>query len=116
MANRPIRYRELERYLTYALIADVILFVLYLVCAGNGIIWLKVLLSIILILLSGACLAVLYLRKELLRRRSLWITAGALAVLICLLFSLILNYPSPNPYKKADTQNNVYSVQTEQIF
>ena len=98
MTGRPVRYRELERYVTYALIVDAILFVLYLICAGAGIIWLKVVLAIVLFLLSGACLALLFLRGELLRQRSLWMTAGAAAIVICLLFSLILNYPSPNPY------------------
>ena len=116
MANRPIRYRELERYITYALIAGAILFVLYLICAGNGIVWLKVVLSVILFLLSGGCLAVLYLRKELLRHRSLWMTAGALAILICLLFSLVLNYPSPNPYKSSAGQSTVSVIQAEQSF
>lgn len=116
MANRPMRYRELERYLSYALIADVILFVLYLVCAGTGVIWLKVVLAVMAFLISGAVLALLYLRNELLRRRSLWISAGALAILICLLFSLLLNYPSPNPYKNAETQGNVCAVQAEQLL
>ena len=49
---------------------------------------------------------------ELLRHRSLWMSAGALAILVCLLISLLLNYPSPNPYKKADTQGSTYAVQS----
>lgn len=113
MAGRPNRYRELERYMTYALIADAILFILYMICAGNGVTWLTVILAIIVFFLSGACLACLYLRNELLRHRSLWMSAGALAILICLLVSLLLNYPSPNPYKKTSTQSSVYTVQTE---
>lgn len=115
MANRPMRYRELEQYLTYALIAQAILFVLYLICAGSGIIWLKVILAIILFLLSGGTLAILFLRKELLRHRSLWMTVGALAVIICLLFSLILNYPSPNPYKKDSAPSTVAAAQVVQL-
>lgn len=94
---RNNRYKEMERYMTYALIADLLLFIFYLIAAGNGIIWLKVILTIFAFLLSGVCLAFLYLTKELLRPRSLWMTAAAGSIFVCILFSLILNYPSPAP-------------------
>lgn len=99
MAQRGNRYKEMERYMTLALIADAVLFVLYLICAGIGIIWLKVILAILSIALSGLCLAYLYLSKELLRQRSFWMSVCAAAVLVCVVFSLILNFPSPNKYK-----------------
>ncbi len=105
MAQRSNRYKEMERYMTYALIADAVLFVLYLICAGSGVVWLKVILAILTIALSGLCLGYLYLSKELLRQRSLWMSACAGAVLVCVLFSLILNFPSPNKYKKDKTEN-----------
>ena len=104
MAQRNNRYKEMEQYMTYALIADAVLFVLYLICAGSGIIWLKVILAILAITLSGLCLACLYLSRELLRQRSLWMTVCAGAVAICILVSLILNFPSPNKYKKAKNE------------
>ena len=90
MAQPRNRYKEMERYMTYALIADAVLFVLYLICAGSGIIWLKVILAILAIALSGLCLFFLYSTRELLRQRSLWMSACAAAVLICTLacFSL----------------------------
>jgi hypothetical protein len=94
-----MKYQQLQWYLTYALIAAAGLFALYLVFAGFGIIWLKVITAILAILISAACLVVLYMRKELLRQRSLWMTVAAGAVILCLLFSLILNFPSPNKYK-----------------
>ena len=100
MANNSNRYKEMERYMTMALIADAVIFVLYLIFAGTGVIWLKVILAILGIGLSGLCLAFLYLTQELLRRRSLWMSVAAAAVLVCILFSLILNFPSPNKYKK----------------
>jgi len=103
MAQRSNRYKEMERYMTLALIANAVLFVLYLICAGSGIIWLKVILAILCIALSGLCLAYLYFSKELLRQRSFWMTACAGAVLICVVASLILNFPSPNKYKKDKT-------------
>lgn len=105
MAERQNRYKEMERYMTYALIADAVLFVLYLICAGSGVIWLKVILSILTIVLSGLCLGYLYLSRELLRQRSLWMTVCAGAVLVCVVASLILNFPSPNKYKKDKTDN-----------
>ncbi len=83
--------------MTYALIADGLLFILYLICAGAGIIWLKVILAILAILLSGLCLAWLFVSRELLRPRSLWMSAAAAAVIVCIVFSLILNYPSAMP-------------------
>ncbi len=99
MAQRRNRYKEMERYMTYALLADVVLFILYLICAGTGVIWLKVILAVLCILISGLCLGYLHISKELLRQRSLWMTACAGAVLLCVLFSLILNFPRPNKYK-----------------
>ena len=89
--RQPNRYKEMERYMTYAILADLFLFILYLCFAS--IIWLKVILSILIIVLSGASLAYLYITKELLKQRSLWMTAAAGSILICLLFSLILNFP-----------------------
>lgn len=97
MGNQNNRYKEMERYMVYALIADLLLFIFYLIAAGNGIIWLKVLLTVFAFLLSGGCLAFLYLTRELLRPRSLWMTATAGSIFVCILFSLILNFPAPAP-------------------
>ncbi len=91
------RYKEMERYMTYALIADGLLFIFYLLSAGAGIIWLKVILTILAFALSSACLAWLYISRELLKMRSMWMSTAALAVIVCILFSLLLNYPSPMP-------------------
>ena len=106
MAKRSSRYKKMERYMTYALIADALLFLLFMIFAGLGVAWLKIILAICAILLSGLCLAFLYITKELLRQRSFWISVGAAAILVCVLFSLILNFPSPNPYKKINTAQN----------
>ena len=97
--TNQMKYHQLQQYLTYALIAAAGLFVLYLVFAGFGIIWLKVVTAVLAILLSFGCLALLYMRKELLRQRSLWMTTAAAAIIVCLIFSLVLNFPSPNKYK-----------------
>ena len=97
MDLRKISYKQLEFYLTIAVIADAALFFIYMICAGTGVTWAKAFLAILCLILSVAALAVLYIRKELLRPRSLWVTMAAGAVLILLLFSLVLNFPSPRP-------------------
>lgn len=92
MARRN-RFREMERLMTYTLLGDLCLFLFYLLFAGLGVTWLKVILSICIVLISSACLAFLYLTNELLKRRSLWMTTAAASIVICLVFSLILNFP-----------------------
>ena len=93
MAKHVNRYKELDRYMTYALIADSIFYVTYLVAACVGLIWLKVVMAIIAFLVSGLCLVYLFLSQELLKPRSLWMTTGAAAVILCTLVSLVLNFP-----------------------
>lgn len=95
MANRRNRYKTMERYMTAALIGDLLLFILYMIFAGLGIIWMKVILTVLVIAISGLCIVYLYLSQELLRPRSLWMTVSAISILFCLFFSLILNFPSP---------------------
>ena len=94
MANRS-RYKELEQRLTVLLITTAADFILYLVFAGAGIIWLKVITAIFAILIPVLCLALLYLSKELLKQRSLWLTAGYFGLFLCTVVSLIANFPSP---------------------
>ena len=110
MVNKPNRYSEMERYMTYALLADAVLFVLYFIFAGSGIVWLKIVFAVLGLILSGLLLWYLYLTKELLKRRSLWISTGAAAIAVCLLFSLILNFPSPNKYKPKEEEKSSYFV------
>ena len=111
MDNSRKRYQQMERYMTYALLTDLLLFILFLITAGNGIIWLKVILAILVISLSGLCLAYLYFSRELLRQRSFWMSVSAAAILVCLLFSLVLNYPSPHKYKNNNTTETSSAVQ-----
>jgi len=107
------RYSQMERYMSCALILDLVLFIAYLIAAGNGIIWLKAILFILTIALSLLCLAYLYLTKELLKQRSFWMSVCAGAIAICLLFSLILNFPSPSPYQdRGETQTDTVQSET----
>lgn len=93
MGRKKNRYRQMERFVSYSLLLDLALFVLYLLWAGLGISWLKAITAILILLLTVLILGFLYLTGELLRRRSLWMTTGASAIALCLLFSLLLNFP-----------------------
>ena len=98
MAKR-MRYKTIEKYLTYTLLADTAVFVLYLIFAGKGLIALKVITAILSIGASGLSLGYLYLIGETTKRRSRWIVMGFICIILCLLVSLILNYPAPAPVK-----------------
>lgn len=93
MVKKPNKLKQLHQQLTKALTIDVVAFLLYLLFAGLGITWLKVTTSLIAILISLLCLYRLYMTRELLRRRSFWMTVLAVSVIVCTLFSLILNFP-----------------------
>lgn len=112
------KIQKMQWYLTYALIAAAGLFALYLVFAGFGITWLKIVTAVLSILLCFACLAFLYLTNSLLRPKNLWMTTAAGAIIVCLLFSLMLSFPSPNKYKQAapkDATSSVYTL-TDNCF
>ena len=97
MANNTNRYKIMERNMTYVLLGDLLLFIFFLIFAGNGIAWMKVVLTILITMVSLGVIAFLYLTKELLKKRSLWMGTAAAAILICTLFSLILKFPAPAP-------------------
>lgn len=98
MNDQKRRYKQMEKYITYVLLATMLLFIIFLIASGMGVQWLKVITAVLSILASVLCLVYLYLCKELLRRRSLWMSVAFAAITICVLFSLILRFPSPNPY------------------
>ena len=89
------RYREMEGLMTKIILADVLVFILYLVCAGLGWTVLKVITAIIAIIGSGLCTGWLYITGEFHRRRSLWMVTGFICIIICVVVSLLLDYPCP---------------------
>ena len=89
------RYKDIERFLTQILLADTAVFVLYLIFAGIGVVAMKVITTILVIIASVACLALLYMTGEMKKARSRWLVLGFGSIVVCLLVSLILNYPSP---------------------
>ncbi len=94
MAKRN-RYREMEELMTKVLLVDVLVFVLYLVCAANGWDIFKVITAIISTVGSLLCLGWLYITGEFPRRRSLWMITGFIGIALCVLASLLLSYPCP---------------------
>ena len=96
MAKRS-RYREMESLMTKIILADTLVFILYLVCAGFGWSVLKVVTAIIAIFGSLLCVGWLYLTGEFTRRRSLWMVSAFIAIVICVAVSLLLGYPGPSP-------------------
>ncbi|MBQ5608119.1 MAG: hypothetical protein IIU86_03755 [Oscillospiraceae bacterium] len=111
MAKKSSRYKQMERYMTCALCTDTIIFILYLLLAGQGIIWLKIIMALFCILLSLAILGFLFISQELLKPRSLWLSVSAVAILVCLICSLLLNFPSPNEYKPDDNDSAYHNIE-----
>ncbi len=88
-------FKQLEQKLTYAVFVDLALFVFTLIAAGKGILWLKILLGLLTIALSGAGCAFLVMINEHHRSRSLWILTAFGALLACTVVSFITGYPAP---------------------
>ena len=97
MARRKSKYKKMEFYITIALCVDAAIFLAYMIFAGMGLIALKVISAVMCFVISGEALYQLFVSHELLRRRSLWMSLAAACIIICILFSLILKFPSP-PY------------------
>lgn len=96
MAKRR-SYKKDEKLLTRILIGDAALFVLYMIFAASGLTALKVISTIVIIIASALCLAFLYLTGEIRKLRSRWLVLGFGCIILCLLVSLIFNYPAPAP-------------------
>lgn len=95
MSENQSSYRFFEQFMTIMLFVGLAFFLLYLIMAGTGIVVLKVIFAILTILLSGVCLFTLYTSKELLKPRSLWLTTAFGSMILCLLISLLCNFPCP---------------------
>ena len=93
--SKNSRYKAMETVITDALCLDAVIFLAYLIFAGCGLVALKITAVVLCVLISGAVLYLLYTTRELLRKRSIWMTLGAACIVLCILVSLILNFPSP---------------------
>ncbi|MBD9221009.1 MAG: hypothetical protein EGQ46_02405 [Clostridiales bacterium] len=83
--------------MTKVIVGDALVFVLYLLFAGLGLTVVKVAAAIIAILGSLLGLGWLVITGEFSRRRSLWMVTGFIAIVLCVLVSLLLGYPGPAP-------------------
>ena len=88
-------FRKLEGMLTKVILGELAVFLLMLTAAGFGIGWLKWLLAVVVILVSGMGCFLLVAQKEHRKRRSWWMLAAFGGMLICTLVSLIAQYPAP---------------------
>lgn len=95
MDRRRARYKKMETMITGALCLDAVIFIAYMIFAGLGMLALKVICAVLCIVISGLVLYYLFMTRELLRKRSLWMTLAAACLILCLLVSLILNFPAP---------------------
>lgn len=87
------RYREFEKKATMIVLADLAVFLLYLLFAGLCVIAMKVITAIIAIIGSLLALGFLFMSGELLKKRSLWMSAAFAAIFLCTVVSLICNFP-----------------------
>ena len=95
MNRKKSRYKKMETAMTAVLCLDCCVFLAYLIFAGIGMIGLKITAAVFCFLISGAVLYFLYISRELLRKRSHWMTLAAACVILCVLISLILKFPAP---------------------
>lgn len=98
MDKKKVRYKQMETLVTGVLCADAIIFLAYLIFAAFGLTALKIISVVFCVLISGLILYYLFITRELLRKRSLWMSLAAACIIVCILFSLILNFPAP-PYQ-----------------
>lgn len=88
-------FRKFERLMTRAILGTLAVFVMMLAAAAIGIGWLKWLLAILVLAVSGLGCTILVLKQEHRRRRSHWMLASFASLLVCTLASLILGFPAP---------------------
>ncbi len=93
MAKRNNRYRQFDFIMTRVILGDVFVFLLYLLSAATGIGFLKGLSAVVAIVGSALCLGYLFLTKELLKRRSQWMTVSFGAIILLTIVSLICKVP-----------------------
>lgn len=88
-------FRNFERLMTRAILGTLAVFVMMLAAAAIGIGWLKWLLALLVLAISGLGFTLLVLKQEHRRRRSRWMLASFVSLLICTLASLLLGFPAP---------------------
>ncbi len=86
-------FKELEHMLTIFVLADLVLFIGYLVFAATSVLVGKILCAVLALVVACYGLWVLINTKELTKQRSLWITCSFGAIVLCTVVSLICRFP-----------------------
>lgn len=86
-------FKQLERTLSYVVFADLVLFILMMVFSCQAILWLKIVLGILVMVLSGLGCCFLVLIEEHKKSRSWWILSAFGSLLLCALVSMITGSP-----------------------
>lgn len=89
-------FRKFEQLMTRVILGTLAVFLLMLAFAATGIGWLKWILAVTVLLVSGMGTALLVLKQEHRRRRSWWMLASFVGMLVCTLVSLITGFPAPS--------------------
>ena len=87
----------MESVMTAVLCLELLIFLAYLIFAGIGMVGLKITAAVLCFLISSAVLYFLFMSRELLRKRSIWMSLAAGCLILCVLLSLVLKFPAP-PY------------------
>ena len=95
MAEKRSRYRAFERFLTIILFIALTMFALYLLSAAFGWPVMKITAAVMSLLLTPYGLWNLYVSKELLKARSLWLTCAFGSIFVLTIVSLLCNFPRP---------------------
>ena len=93
MAKRNNRYRQFDFIMTRVVLGAVFVFLLYLLSAATGIGWLKGFTAFVGIAGSAACLGYLYLTRELMKKRSRWMSLSFAAIALLTIVSLLCKVP-----------------------
>ena len=93
MAKRNNRYRKLDFIMTRVVLGDVFFFLIYLLAAACGIGWLKGFAAVVVIAGSVLCAGYLFLTRELLKKRSLWMSLSFASLTLLTILSLLCKVP-----------------------
>ena len=95
MGKNQSNFKQLERFLATLLLIQVGLFLLFLCCAGAGLVVLKIVLALFGFLLGIFGLWMLSKTKEIWRSRSFWLTCSFCSPMVLMVVSLLCGYPCP---------------------
>lgn len=115
MKLEELKYPLFRKIMKYVLIIDSLAFLTLLTSSSVAERNVKIITALLVLGISGAALALLYFSRELLKKRSFWMTVSAGAIALCAVCSLILRYPSPNPLDQANPYTTVERTESTEF-